>query len=135
MENKAVLVNKYEIVERCINRINEEYNNDSTNLDDYKKMDAIVLNLQRACQMVMDTAMYVVTTRKLGLPQTNKEAFILLEQKNMITKEMCNNMKGMIGFRNIAVHEYKNIDEEIVEDVIKNHLNDLKEFIRCMINL
>ena len=113
---------------KCINRINEEYNNDSTNLDDYKKMDAIVLNLQRACQMVMDTAMYVVTTRKLGLPQTNKEAFILLEQNNMITKEMCNNMKGMIGFRNIAVHEYKNIDEEIVEDVIKNHLNDLKEF-------
>lgn len=104
---------------KCINRINEEYNNDSTNLDDYKKMDAIVLNLQRACQMVMDTAMYVVTTRKLGLPQTNKEAFILLEQNNMITKEMCNNMKGMIGFRNIAVHEYKNIDEEIVEDVIK----------------
>ena len=120
---------------KSINRINEEYNNDSTNLDDYKKMDAIVLNLQRACQMVMDTAMYVVTTRKLGLPQTNKEAFILLEQNNMITKEMCNNMKGMIGFRNIAVHEYKNIDEEIVEDVIKNHLNDLKEFIRCMINL
>ena len=85
--------------------------------------------------MIKKISIYVVTTRKLRLPQSNKEAFILLEQNNMITKEMCNNMKGMIGFRNIAVHEYKNIDEEIVEDVIKNHLNDLKEFIRCMINL
>ncbi len=44
-------------------------------------------------------------------------------------------MKGMIGFRNIAVHEYKNIDEEILKDVIENHLIDIKEFARQMINL
>ena len=41
----------------------------------------------------------------------------------------------MIGFRNIAIHEYKNIDESIVQDIIENHLKDLKEFVREMINL
>lgn len=44
-------------------------------------------------------------------------------------------MKGMDGFRNIAIHEYKNIDEEILKDLIENHLIDIKEFVRQMINL
>lgn len=51
MENKAVILNKFETIEKCINRINEEYDGDSKNLKDYRKMDMIVLNLQRACLM------------------------------------------------------------------------------------
>lgn len=135
MENEAVLLNKYESIERCINRIREEYDNNPENLEDYRKMDAIILNLQRACEMATDVAMYVVSNRKLGLPQTKKEAFEKLFDNKLITEEMCNNMKGMIGFRNIAIHEYKQIDENIVKDVIENHLDDLKEFVRTMINL
>ena len=64
MENKAVIINKYETIEKCINRINEEYENNAENLEDYRKMDMIVLNLQRACEAVLDLAMYTVTTRK-----------------------------------------------------------------------
>ncbi len=135
MENEAVLLNKYESIERCINRIREEYDNNPENLEDYRKMDAIILNLQRACEMATDVAMYVVSNRKLGLPQTKKEAFEKLFDNKLITEEMCNNMKGMVGFRNIAIHEYKQIDENIVKDVIENHLDDLKEFVRKMINL
>lgn len=135
MENEAVLINKYESIERCINRINEEYENDAKNLADYRKMDAIVLNLQRACEMATDVAMYIVSTRKLGIPQTKKEAFEKLNENGLISKDMCTKMKGMIGFRNIAIHEYKEIDEEILKDVIENHLIDIKEFVRTMINL
>lgn len=135
MENEAVIINKYDSIERCINRINEEYENNPENLSDYRRMDAIVLNLQRACEMTTDVAMYVVSTRKLGIPQTKKEAFEMLNQNGLISKDMCKKMKGMIGFRNIAIHEYKQIDEEILRDVIENHLNDLKEFVRSMINL
>lgn len=135
MENEAVLINKYESIERCINRINEEYEGNPKNLEDYRKMDSIVLNLQRACEMATDVAMYIVTSRKLGIPQTKKESFEKLYENNLISEEMCLKMKGMVGFRNIAIHEYKNIDEEILKDVIENHLIDIKEFVRQMINL
>lgn len=135
MENESVILNKIEIVERCIKRINEEYQNDRNNLDDYRKMDCIVLNLQRACEAVIDIAMYIVGTRKLGLPQTKKEAFQKLYENNLIDKAMCSNMEHMIGFRNIAVHDYKNIDEDILIDVIENHLSDLEEFSRKILNL
>ena len=40
----------------------------------------------------------------------------------------------MIGFRNIAVHDYQDIDEEILIDIIENHLEDLTDFARDMLN-
>lgn len=134
MENKAVVLNKFETIEKCINRINEEYEGNSENLQDYRKMDMIVLNLQRACEAVLDLAMYVVSTRRLGLPQNKREAFILLEQNKIIDSKMSKNMQGMVGFRNIAVHDYKQIDEGILKDVIENHLNDLLDFARIILN-
>lgn len=133
MENKAVIINKFDTIQRCINRINEEYENNPENLNDYRKMDGIVLNLQRACETVTDIAMYVISTRSLGVPQTKKEAFEILEKSSLISEEMCKKMKGMIGFRNIVVHEYKQIDETILQDVIENHLDDLLEFAREML--
>lgn len=135
MENKAVIINKYESIERCINRINEEYNNDPNNLNNYSKLDAIVLNLQRSCELVIDIAMYIVSTRKLGIPQSKKEAFEILLKNNYITEDTFKKMKGMIGFRNIAVHDYKEIDEEILQDIIENHLTDLTDFARAILDM
>lgn len=135
MENKLVILNKYETIEKCIHRINEEYEDTPSNLEDYRRNDAIVLNLQRACQAVMDIATYMVSTKALGMPHTNSEAFEILYQNNLINEEVLKNMKGMIGFRNIAVHAYREVDNEILQDVIEKHLNDLIEFARQMLNI
>ena len=135
MENKAVIINKFDSIQKCIKRIEEEYENNPENLKDYRKMDGIVLNLQRACETVTDIAMYMISNRKLGIPQTKKEAFELLEKNKLISEEVCKNMKGMVGFRNIAIHDYKQIDEAILQDVIENHLSDLIEFARQMLNI
>ena len=52
---------------------------------------------------------------------------------DIIDKKMSLNMQGMVGFRNIAVHDYKEIDEKIIKDVIENHLEDLLDFARIFI--
>lgn len=131
MENRAVIINKYKILSRCINRIHEEYEENPENLEDYRRLDCIVLNLQRACEVVIDVAMYIVSSRKLGTPQTKREAIEILYKNDIISSEMYNNIKNIIGFRNIAVHDYKKIDNEIIIDVIENHLNDLTNFIKA----
>lgn len=41
----------------------------------------------------------------------------------------------MIVFRNIAVYDYKEIDNEVLKNVIENNLNDLLEFARTMLNI
>lgn len=135
MENEAVIINKYESIQKCIKRIEEEYEGNIENLYDYRRLDPIVLNLQRACEISIDIAMYIISNRKLGVPQTKKEAFIKLEENNLISKDISTNMQKMVGFRNIAIHDYKQIDEEILADVIENHLKDITSFARQILNL
>lgn len=47
MENEAVIVNKFETIEKCINRVKEEYENNPDNLDDLLDFARIILNLKR----------------------------------------------------------------------------------------
>lgn len=135
MENEAVIINKYESIQRCIKRIEEEYEGNIENLYDYRRLDPIILNLQRACEAAIDMAMYIIANRKLGVPQTKKEAFIKLEENNLISKQVSSNMQKMVGFRNIAIHDYKQIDEEVLAEVIQNHLVDLTEFAKAILKL
>jgi len=41
-------------------------------------------------------------------------------------------IKGMIGFRNIAVHNYQKLNLEVLEKVIENHLGDFEEFVAAV---
>lgn len=115
-------------INRCIARIQEEYAGDPANLGNMTKQDSIILNLQRACEACIDLAMHTVAEKKLGLPQTSKEAFDFLLREQVISEELCNNLKAMVGFRNIAVHDYQAIQVGIVQAIIEKHLNDFPAF-------
>jgi uncharacterized protein YutE (UPF0331/DUF86 family) len=83
-----VVVNKASIIERCLQRIEEEYQNDPENLyENVTRQDAIVLNLQRACQAAIDLAMHLVREHELGVPQESREAFALLEDAEYLDSE------------------------------------------------
>ena len=135
MGNELVILNKYSIIERCINRIKEIYENNPKNLENYDKQDAIVLNLQRACQAAIDIGMYIISVRNLGIPQSRKGTFTVLEENKIITPEMAKKMKGMLGFRNVAIHEYQELNLKVVQDIIEHHLQDLQEFARAIIKI
>ena len=47
-----IVLNKTEIIKKCVKRINEEYENNPKNLENYTKQDSITLNIQRACEAV-----------------------------------------------------------------------------------
>ena len=126
---KDVLYNKMMIIERCLIRIKEVYDKNPNNLEDYTKQDSIVLNIQRAVEATIDIAMYLVSTEKLGIPQNSRDAFELLNQKGIIDEKMLEKLKAMIGFRNIAVHNYQNLNLDILQRIVENHLEDFEEFI------
>ncbi len=74
-----ILLNKRAIIQRCMARVREEYGGQPLNLENVTRQDAIVLNLQRACEASIDLAMHAVARRNLGVPQTSREAFALLK--------------------------------------------------------
>ncbi|WP_284693529.1 type VII toxin-antitoxin system HepT family RNase toxin [Anoxybacillus kestanbolensis] len=128
-----VILNKISVIERCMKRIHEEYENNPKHLENYTKQDSIVLNLQRACEASIDLAMHVVAQKKLGLPQTSRDAFTLLEQHGIISSSLSQKMKAMVGFRNIAVHDYQELNLTILQKILDNHLTDFTEFTKAIV--
>ncbi|SDL41037.1 Uncharacterized conserved protein YutE, UPF0331/DUF86 family [Clostridium cochlearium] len=128
-----VIYNKIAIIERSINRINEVYNNNPDNLKDYTKQDSIILNIQRACEAAIDLAMHIVSEKKLGIPQNSRDAFEVLNSNNIIDNRLMKNLKSMVGFRNIAVHNYQAVNLSIIQEIIEKHLSDFSRFIEVIL--
>jgi uncharacterized protein YutE (UPF0331/DUF86 family) len=123
-----VLLSKAEALERCVARAREEYNKDpGTFGGDYTRQDAAILNIERACETALDMGQHTIRVKNLGIAQSSREVFEILAQKGIITNKLCENLKNMVGFRNIAVHSYQTLQLPILEDVIQNHLGDLLE--------
>lgn len=127
-----VFLNKAEIIQRCIQRVNEVYGGAPESLLDYTKQDSMVLNIQRAVEASIDLAMHIVAEQKLGIPQNSRDAFEVLESNGYIDRELLKNLRAMVGFRNIAVHNYQKLDTSILQQVIEGHLQDFEVFIRSL---
>ena len=124
-----VLINKSATIERCIKRAREEYNKDPASFEkDYTRQDAAILNIQRACEAALDMAQHLIRTRKLGAPQSSRDAFNLLAQHHMISASQADVMKKMVGFRNIAVHDYQTLQIPITIAIIEKHLDDFLDY-------
>jgi uncharacterized protein YutE (UPF0331/DUF86 family) len=132
MQNDVVL-NKTSIIERCVKRVREEYNNNPDHLKNYTKQDSMILNLQRACEASIDLAMHIVADKKIGLPQSSREAFTLLETANIISSALSVKMKAMVGFRNIAVHDYQEVNLAILQKIIELHLDDFLKYTKVIL--
>jgi uncharacterized protein YutE (UPF0331/DUF86 family) len=124
-----VLINKVEIIERCLGRIKEEHKGMPEELTtNFTRQDSIVLNLQRVCEASIDAAMHMVRVHQLGVPQESREAFQMLQSANVISADMSNRLQAMVGFRNIAVHDYRKLNMEIVRAILESRLEDFRVF-------
>jgi len=130
-----VAINKIQTIERCLKRIREEYIGYEEEFENlYAKQDSVILNLERASQASIDIATHIVKSKGLGLPNRSRELFDMLLEADIISKNICKQMQGMVGFRNIAVHDYQNLNIEIVVAIVEKHLGDFEGFVREVFN-
>lgn len=92
-----------------------------------------MLNLQRACEAAIDLAMHGVRVRRLGLPQESREAFTLLEQAGLLDAKTAERMRAMVGFRNVAVHNYQALSLPILRAILEKHLDDFHAFAATLL--
>lgn len=129
-----VVLNKAEIIERALARVQSAYDSHASDLEqNLDAQDVIVLNLQRACEAAIDLAMHIIRLRGLGLPTDSRDAFSLLEQHGVISVALAERLKRMVSFRNIAVHDYRALDWNIVRSIIAKDVLDVAEFSREMV--
>ncbi len=119
-----VIINKIETIKKCIKRIEEEYANTPSNLENYTKQDSIILNLQRMCEVTLDLGLHYIKIKKLEIPQTSKQIFEVLEKNGVIDKKILINMGKIIEVKNIAVSDNQNLNMDILQEIIEKNLDE-----------
>lgn len=124
-----VILAKVEIIENCLRRLDEVYAGVSANLfDDLTRQDSILLNLERACQASVDIAFRIIRIRRLGLPKETRDAFEVLESRGLLEESLSDELKLMVGFRNLAVHNYRALNLLVVERILREKLDVFRRF-------
>ena len=128
--SRDIILNKKASMERCIAQARAYYGRPLREAfeKDFIRQDAIAINLQRAMELAIDIANHLIKEKKLGLPRESRESFALLERAGVISQDLSRKLQGMVGFRNILVHEYQKLELAIMIDVIENRLGDLADF-------
>jgi len=90
--------------------------------------------LQISIECVIDICSLLVKGLKLGAPSDEDDLFQKLKKKKAISGRMLDVLKGMKGFRNILVHRYAEVDDELVFKFLKRNLKDFQAFKKEVLN-
>lgn len=101
-------------------------------VDDVRERRFVEHTLQIAIQAALDVASHIVSDERLGEPATNRALFDLLAKNRWLEGALAVRLGRMVGFRNILVHGYAEVDPSVVRDVVVNHLGDLDDFVAAI---
>ncbi|MDD5296464.1 MAG: DUF86 domain-containing protein [Rhodocyclaceae bacterium] len=129
-----VLLNKAATIERCVKRAREEYTRDPASFAvDLTRQDAAILNIQRACEAALDMGQHLIRRERLGIPQGARDVFALLARGDWIDAGLAAALKRMVGFRNIAIHDYQSLQLPITVAIIQGHLDDFLHYSQALL--
>jgi uncharacterized protein YutE (UPF0331/DUF86 family) len=77
--------------------------------------------------------MHEIRLNQLGIPQESRDAFHILCKADLLEKGLAERMMAMVGFRNVAVHDYQELNLDIVKQIIEKHLKDFIQFTSSFI--
>jgi len=97
--------------------------------EDMIKYWGIERGIQICIECVIDISNVIISTLDIEKPDTYKECILVLSNEDIIPQRFAKQISNMVSFRNILVHDYMKIDEEIIINVLKNNLDDFAKFM------
>ncbi len=91
--------------------------------------------LHLACECMLDVAQHVISDLGLRQPNDYKDTMEVLRQEGFLSHELARRLQGWMGFRNVLVHLYLDIDHGKSYDTIRDDLGDLEDFKLSMARL
>jgi len=128
------------IIERLTSLINS-YLNDLKPVQDvsfsqYSKDIKIQRFVERtlhiAIEACLDIGNHIISDEGFREPEDNRDIFNVLGEKGIITDKLQKRLQDMASFRNLIVHSYAKIDNEIVYGILKKRLGDIEEFMKVV---
>jgi uncharacterized protein YutE (UPF0331/DUF86 family) len=131
--DREVVEQKLESLRRCVQRVAEKCPSDAETLArDADLQDIIALNLTRAVQLCVDIGAHLVAGSGTPPPDTMGQTFDALVRAGIIDESLALQLKKAVGFRNIAVHNYEEINWVIVHAIARYRLEDFTSFARII---
>jgi uncharacterized protein YutE (UPF0331/DUF86 family) len=127
--DQRVITQKLESLRRCIKRIESKRPIDAAELgNDIDLQDILSVNLERAVQLCVDIGAHIIASSEEKTPDTMGETFQTLAAMEVLESDTADVMKKAVGFRNIAVHNYEEINWTIVFSICTKQVDDFKQF-------
>jgi uncharacterized protein YutE (UPF0331/DUF86 family) len=131
--DREVIEQKLESLRRCLQRVADKCPPDSEMLAREPDLqDIITLNLTRAVQLCVDIGAHIIASLEVPPPDTMGLTFDALAKAGVINENLAQQLKKAVGFRNIAVHNYDEIDWAIVHAIARHHLGDFTDFAKAI---
>lgn len=135
--DEQLVAQKLESLRRFIQRVESRLPEDLETLTtDLDAQDIVSLNLTRAVQMCVDIgAHWLAEHGEATSPRTMGQVFEALATSGVIDSGLAERMRKSVGFRNVMVHNYDEVNWQIVFSICKNHLGDFRAFTRVFSDL
>jgi uncharacterized protein YutE (UPF0331/DUF86 family) len=127
--HRDIITRKLEALARCVARIEEKRPETVESLaHDIDTQDILSINLERAVQVSVDIGAHLIADLSVPPPDSMGEIFIILSDQNILPSETSFALRKAVGFRNLSVHAYENVDWERVFEIIHTRLIDFRKF-------
>ncbi len=131
--DRELMEQKLESLRRALQRVNDKCPESAEILaKDFDVQDIVALNLTRAVQLSVDIGSHLVACTDAPPPATMGQVFEVLTESGIIDTELADRMKKAVGFRNLAIHNYEDINWAIVYAIATQRLDDFKLFAKAV---
>lgn len=94
---------------------------------------AVERTLHLAIEACLDIGQHVIAREGFRLPEDNKDVIAVLGENDVLPGALLPNLIAMARFRNLIVHDYARIDDQIVLDIVKRRLGDFDAFAQAIV--
>jgi uncharacterized protein YutE (UPF0331/DUF86 family) len=101
---------------------------------DWKIQRIIERTLQMMIETCSDIAGHIIADMKYRVPASYADTFEVLSENHIIEKDQAVILVKMAKFRNVVVHDYDQVDAEIVIGILQNRLQDFMTFKGAVVN-
>jgi len=86
--------------------------------------------LHVAIEAVLDAAQHIISDQGFREPASYRDTFLVLAENGVISHELLSCLENMASFRNLLVHYYERVDNEILFGILKKNLGDFDQFVK-----
>jgi len=118
-----------------LNQLRKEIKSEKAFLADFHFYGLAERYLQLSCQVIIDTLNLVIIEEGIEKPESGQEIVSFLFNKGVISQNLSSRLEGVVGFRNILVHEYGKIDRKRIYQFFMQKLEDFEAFKKEILKL